>query len=667
MNLIARVRFHWRHYGLTERGFVLLPFLILTPRLINHLNGGHNGEASQELVITVAVLGLLLLLAVEIRRQTLQYAAWQGRNRWLLLAVSSFACWSAASIFWTLDVGATMDHTILWLNYTAVIFLGRAVLRRRSVLGLLVTLVTAGTGVACFRLAQYILTDIDRPLSSALYMNLGVDPELLVTILPLLCLIHLMVRRRTLAVLALVMIALVWMGGLSTYQRTPILASVLALGLLSGGLLMKWIVPYNKWRVAFLFVTLLVTGSLQMSLPSKSQGWNPVPNETGKDYVVKQVKGIRNMEVDTSSRLQFWATALEMARANPLWGVGAGAYKSGYVTYRRVANSHPYWGQLKDFSQLEGVDCVFRAHNEYMQVLGELGGTGLFLLVAVILSIGALCWNVPRRQRGLAIVIAASASAFLLSSSLTSYSFRWIPCGLTFFLVVSLLLPISQQGFVKAEQSLFLIHQERWALGALMLLMCLGGGRITQVMLSEYYQLAAQEEKDANPESAQNLYQRALAIDPYNFSAAAELGGLLYRHHQPAAALGYLEQGIQHGINNTFNHALLSFAYAQCNQPTRAHEVLQQAAEAYPGSIFTRILYADALMRDGRVDAARTQRETVRAINADEAEVWELIMQRGVGEAAQVAIQRNLPHPIRIQPKVGLGVLQERERMFTQK
>jgi hypothetical protein len=182
-------------------------------------------------------------------------------------------------------------------------------------------------------------------------------------------------------------------------------------------------------------------------------------------------------------------------------------------------------------------------------------------------------------------------------------------------------------------------------------------------MLSEHYQFQAQVQGARSQEQRIALYQKALAVDPYNFSAAAELGSLFYGNHDPHAALPYLAYGVQHGINNIFNHATLSFAYAQTGQYDRASAALQAAVEAYPGTIFARLLYAEALTNEGKLAAANEQRAVMRAINAEDAAVWELVLERGFKAAALIAQQQKLPHPAQLEPRIGLGVIQERERL----
>ncbi len=660
MKLIATLQLYWRHYGWTERGFVLLPLLVLMPRLLDHPRGGHNGEASQEFAVTLALLALLGILIFEARHNANLQFSWRGRNALLLLSAALFTLWSALSLLWTTDVGATQDHTVLWLSYTILLFMGRIVLRKRSLMGLAAMLVTTGLLLALFRLAQYWLSSGQRSLASALYLNLGVEPELLVTILPLVLVIQLTVRRASVALLCLMSAVLMWMGSLSTYQRTPILALLAIAVCLGTGLLLRWGQLRSPLRLVTLGLVLCVASFVQLSLPSKIQGWSPVPNESGKDFVVKQVKGIRTMEMDTSSRLQFWGAGIKMALAHPLQGVGAGAYKTAYLQYRRSANDHPFWGRPKDYSQVEGIESTYRAHNEFVEVLSELGVVGLTLLTVLLMVLAIMLWRSPWPQRWLALSIGTGVIAFLLSSSLSSFSFRWIPCGLIFFLLVALLLPMTRKPVVVRHSFQF----GYGAIAGLIFLALLSLARTSQVIGGEYYELQGQAATVFDPQESERLYQKALALDPHNFSASAHLGELLYRAKRPQEAVIPLAQGLHYGVNHIEQQALLSFACSQSGDQARAQQVLQEACAAYPDSLFLRALYVEALERTGESAAAQEQRTVMRAMNAEETEIWERIIRFGVKATAVVAREKNLIHPANLLPKNGLSTLLERERLY---
>jgi O-antigen ligase len=662
MTLTTRLQFYWRHLGWTERGFILLPLLILTPRLLDHPSAGHNGEPSQEFIITLALLALLGVLACETRHNTHLRFNWRGRGAGLLWVTALFTLWSVLSLMWTTDIGATLDHTVLWFSYTVLLFIGRIVLRRRSLIVLIAMLLIAGMGVSLIRLLQYWSTSGARPLASALYLNLGVEPEILVTILPLVLVVQMTVRRKSIALLCLFIAAFMCMGSLSTYQRTPILALLVASFFLIAGLKFRWVQRRSSLRLALLVLVLVVTSAVQLSLPSKLQADHSA--ESGKDFVVKQVKGIREMESNTSSRLQFWGAGLEMARAHPLQGIGAGAFKTDYLQYRRLANKHPFWGQNQLYSQVEGIESTYRMHNEFIQVLSELGVIGL-ILVGLLLSLFAtLLWQCQSSQRWLALCLGTGMAAFLVCSCFSSFSFRWIPCGFTAFLLMTMAGPLARnttpRPTEKGMRRLPLI-----IVATLFLFAFLTFARTSQVMLSEYYELQGRAEILTNQTGSFQYYQKALVINPYNFSASAGVGELLYRTKRPHEAIAPLARGLHYGVNNINQQALLSFAYAQSGDLVRAREVLQESAQAYPDSLFIRALYIEALEREGNSAAANEQRAILQAGNAEEAEAWEYMIRHGIRATILAAHNQHLVHPATLKPKNGVSALEERERLYS--
>ena len=86
-------------------------------------------------------------------------------------------------------------------------------------------------------------------------------------------------------------------------------------------------------------------------------------------------------DASISGRLHFWAVAWEMAKDNPLLGVGHNAYNASYMKYDFSNGRYP------------GARSV---HNAWLGVMAELGFPGLFLFVALI---GRTFWTNIRVQR----------------------------------------------------------------------------------------------------------------------------------------------------------------------------------------------------------------------------------------------------------------------------
>ena len=70
------------------------------------------------------------------------------------------------------------------------------------------------------------------------------------------------------------------------------------------------------------------------------------------------------------SRIDLWTDMLPMVKRFPLFGVGLDAFSTAYVPYQTVAKVGPDW--------------VGEAHNEYLQVLLDLGVVGAVLVAALL-------------------------------------------------------------------------------------------------------------------------------------------------------------------------------------------------------------------------------------------------------------------------------------------
>jgi hypothetical protein len=125
-----------------------------------------------------------------------------------------------------------------------------------------------------------------------------------------------------------------------------------------------------------------------------------------------------------------------MFRARPLAGVGAGGYDAAFPEARAA------FSERHADSPLVGVNENFltgRAHNEYLQILAELGAVGLALFVAACSALVWLAAAALRRARGPLVPGAiASLVAFAVSSGASSISFRWTSSGLVFFFAAAL-------------------------------------------------------------------------------------------------------------------------------------------------------------------------------------------------------------------------------------
>ncbi|HVG24174.1 MAG TPA: O-antigen ligase family protein, partial [Thermoanaerobaculia bacterium] len=97
---------------------------------------------------------------------------------------------------------------------------------------------------------------------------------------------------------------------------------------------------------------------------------------------IPQLARTGGLEVASSGRVAPVLAAMEMLRDHPLTGVGPGAFKSHYMTYKlRVME--------KNAHLLRGTSGMMfgEAHNDHVQLAAEFGAPGYLLFLALIVAL----------------------------------------------------------------------------------------------------------------------------------------------------------------------------------------------------------------------------------------------------------------------------------------
>jgi O-antigen ligase len=139
-----------------------------------------------------------------------------------------------------------------------------------------------------------------------------------------------------------------------------------------------------------------------------------------------------------TSRGWIWRDAVSMIRANPLTGVGIGAFATAYPSYG-----------LND-----GSLRVDRAHNDYLEILADCGIVGGVIALWFILSIGrAVARGIASHDRLLAgFALGGGASIFsLLVHSIFDFNLQ-LPSNALLFLVIAAETSLIGAGLIKAKK-----------------------------------------------------------------------------------------------------------------------------------------------------------------------------------------------------------------------
>ena len=243
---------------------------------------------------------------------------------------------------------------------------------------------------------------------------------------------------RRLDLLWLVAIPIIAGGLWLTGSRAALLAAVVASVLL---LPLARRAPRSLVRSAALAVVL----ALVAALPFAAERLNP-PKVTG-----------RALPRAFSIRVEMARTAGRMIASHPVFGVGVGAFfrrSAEYVTpeFRKIAPRE-------------------NAHNNFLQVLAELGIVGFVPFVWVL---GAVAWAMVRPWRAgrlpaAAVGGAAGLTAFLLTS-LTGHPLLIFEVATAFWIVLGAVaaLAVTERGSARPERQSRLLAEEWVALGLAM-------------------------------------------------------------------------------------------------------------------------------------------------------------------------------------------------------
>jgi probable O-glycosylation ligase (exosortase A-associated) len=195
---------------------------------------------------------------------------------------------------------------------------------------------------------------------------------------------------------------------LSTYSRGGFLAAIAMAGV-------WWLRSYR--RLQGLVVMGMMLAIIVPMLPNTF--WNRMG--TIQTYEEEEDKS-------ALSRLHYWSTAIGMAAANPILGVGFSSYNQAYNAYDASGGAY---GPSKS------------VHNSFLGVLAEVGYPGLFLYLAIILAAFRACAQVRRlafRNETLsdfgksAIALEASLVAFVVGGSFVVFQYNemlWHIIGLS--------------------------------------------------------------------------------------------------------------------------------------------------------------------------------------------------------------------------------------------
>jgi len=567
----------------------------------------------------------------------------------------TFVAWIWLSALWATDSYAAIHLAIQWTTYLLfflLIVLAPARVVRHSLVAFAgVVLILGSASIVESWFGAPLTNQHYRVAVKPILRGSGTFGETMGVAAVLFASCTLLARRHRSVVLLGVIALLCWLATLQSLERAPFLATSFGLLVVLATALLA--------RVSSLKIGLLacglVVGFVVQLVPSHEMAHEDA-STVGR--IQNSVKG------DESANMRFllWGAGLEMFRAHPVTGVGANNYQSNF------ANARASFVQRYPNSSLVGLNdhlLPIYAHNEYVQMLAELGllGLGLFAALAVALTINLVIALRSSRNKLRVIGPGAAMLVFAISSGASASSFRYLSGGLIFFFAAGLMTrnlcrsrlvvqPVENHS-VSRLPGLALVGPTVLMLVSVVILGVQATGIVVEGMA----------EAGVSEAQTESYYRKSLAIYPFNLSAQFSYGMWLYGSRRPNEALPYLRNSLVHGLNSSVCFEYLAAAEDTAGKWLEAEQTLARAVQVYPRSVFLLVRHSVALEKIGRTQQAKVEFERAQAIDLPAARGWQRLIVDDL-EAAHAAAQKDsqIDAPRNLAPEGAVfAILQENE------
>ena len=655
---------------------VLWPLALLTP-FVPGLPRPSNGGPAWRQEATIALLlsatfALLWRRALKWRQRdeangliSHRHDSQGGRALELSLAapLAAFVIWAAASTHWALNVSAAIHYSLSWTLYLLLFLsLRRAFESARVLRASLTTLAAVVLVVSAANIIGYY----GSPDSLLRQNGLG---EPVAVCIPLFAALALRVRRARAALLCGAAATLGWLSMLEIAERAPLFGVLAGLALLaSSSVARKPFRPRSAARALLLAAAFAACLALQV-VPSPF-------TQSRHQNVFARVQQTSAEELNTRARFLHWDAAAEMWRSRPLTGVGAGGYDGAFAAARAAfAAAHP------DSSLVEMNERYLSAgaHNEYLEILGELGATGLALFVAFCAALVWAAWRALRSATSPLVPGAvACLASFAVSSGASSVSFRWFGSGLIFFFAAALVTrfahaaprresdaprhaPLASK--LNASRTSNAFARRAYALGLAVALVVLAAMCVQAANVL----CLASAQASADPARAERLYLSALGFNPLDPATHYNYGVWLLAQKRERDALPHLRYAVARGFQTSTCYEYLAGAESNAGELDAAERTLSEGARVYPRSVFLRARHAAALRRMGRYEQADVEMAAALLLDSRAARGWQRLIEDDVDAAIAAAKldPATVAMPGELQPEDAVfAVLEENERRF---
>lgn len=580
-----------------------------------------------ELFASVFLLFFIAYFAFRPRSSSFRFRLSRQELTLVVFPITAFIVWSAISVSWAPSWKSAVHHTLVWGEYLVFYLLVRSVIESKNGYKRMLPIIAAAFVLvslpAIVEYASLLVFGGATSLGSR-YARYG---EQVNTLLPLVMAGVISMRKGrgfwigTAAVTAMSLLIFISLG------RTNIALFGFATAALAASVFI--FKKFHQYRVRVVFIVLMLIAApipLHVFALFSSDPNIPVLRRVNDEAAIGSSNGFRKLMASIS---------LEMFRQHPVTGVGADNFGMQLNDYRTA-----YAAKNPDDPNLVNAENEIpeRSHNEYLQILAELGIVGGLIFTWLIVGIGWMFYRAVAARGSLTALAAISGVVvFLLSSLVTSYSFRLIQNGFIFFFVLAVAAKLLLRSQTKQEGDRIVISPAQLraasAIGitACLLLFCYSALRVGSVIY------ASKADAVQDLDAAIPLYEKSIRLDSENPDAEFGLGFRLMDAKRYTEASKHLERSIKIGRGPSVSYSYLSTSYLMGGDPAAAERSFANAVAMYPLSTFARTRHAFLFDKAGNTESADSELNRARKISSADAATWWTMMNDGARKASENA------------------------------
>ncbi|MFC2081848.1 Wzy polymerase domain-containing protein [Candidatus Bipolaricaulota bacterium] len=389
-------------------------------------------------LIAVSVLAILWGLSAW------QKGEWKIRLPWISFPLLGFVVASLISLVAATNGRVVVQSLVLVIFFALFMLILLNVVRdRKDVCLLLFALLASGFLVALYGLLQYlgIVQGISAQTGphqaiSTLGNSNYLGGFLTYLLFPSTVLLF-RLKSDWLRVVSILLIAFCFGMVLAVEQMGVVVALVFAAAaLIVGWLIFRPVEPIRRNRIWLLALLLALVLTFLIEAPS-----GPLNSLVGLSQEAEPQSWLAGFWARNSgaARTWDWWVGWEMFKAHPLTGVGLGNYKLNFVPYKAtfLATSR---GEAYNFYLARAA----QAHNDYVQMLAEVGILGALsvvgLIVVLVASVWLRMWRNPDEGDRLDLLLLACGIVAFLIHALVSFPLHLPASSLVLIVVVGLML-----------------------------------------------------------------------------------------------------------------------------------------------------------------------------------------------------------------------------------